>query len=602
MGLNKAHFNDQIRRYMNLGGGTFKKIIVAAALFCGWPLLGQDNQISLNKFQPGQIKYAGFTLHSDKSVMVEAVGGGGDKVVRRTKNNFVDPQNMFAYGWILNARTRELVWRMTPGNTESDWWGAKYNRKFEGKVPLKKGEYEIYFSANRPLFLEFEGGYFNLKRLWEKVFGDENWWDENADQWHLNLSGADEIFTEEAVDKYQRAQKNSALISLSGVKDYEDQKKGFSLKKKATLRIYAIGEGFDGEMYDFAYIVDANSRERVWTMDEKDTEHAGGALKNRMVRKDISFAPGDYLVYFQSDDSHSHGEWNANPPYDPTYWGVTLSGIGEDFDRSIFYKFEDSEGDLIVKLDHLGDYEEVYEGFALDRPMRLRIYAIGEGRNGEMFDYGWIDNARTGKMVWEMTYDITEPAGGAEKNRRFDGVISLPGGAYMANFITDDSHSYRDWNSPKPLDPSGWGIKIYTIVKGDEKYVKKYDPDMDKHILVQIIRVGDDEHIRKEFQIDHSRDVRIYALGEGRSGEMFDYAWIENYETGKTVWKMEYADTRRAGGASKNRLYDGLIYLEKGRYILHYESDDSHSFAEWNDDPPRDKRNWGVTIFNLNNH
>ena len=83
---------------------------------------------------------------------------------------------------------------------------------------------------------------------------------------------------------------------------------------------------------------------------------------------------------------------------------------------------------------------------------------------------------------------------------------------------------------------------------------------------------------------------------------MFDYAWIEDYNTGKTVWKMEYADTRRAGGASKNRLYDGLLYLEKGRYVLHYQSDGSHSYADWNDDPPRDKRNWGVTIFNLNNH
>ena len=261
---------------MNFSGGTFIKNISVLALAISLPLLAQDQEISLRDFNPGQIKYAGFTLHTDKSVRIESVGGGGDKVVLRTKNNFVDPQNMFAYAWILDASTRELVWRMTPNNTESDWWGEKYNRKFAGKVALQKGEYEIYFSANRPLFLEMEGGYFNLKKLWERVFGDEDWWDENSNQWYVTLSDVDEVFDEEAVNKYQRAQKNSAIISLTGLRDSEESKKGFSLKQKATLRIYAIGEGSDGEMYDFAYIIDANSRERKWSMNESETEPAGG--------------------------------------------------------------------------------------------------------------------------------------------------------------------------------------------------------------------------------------------------------------------------------------------------------------------------------------
>ena len=104
-----------------------------------------------------------------------------------------------------------------------------------------------------------------------------------------------------------------------------------------------------------------------------------------MIKTEMVFEPSDYLVVFQSDDSHSHGEWNANPPYDPNFWGITVSGGRAEFDRSIIYSFEESEGDLIVKLDHLGDFEEVYEGFALDRPMRVRIYAIGEGRSGDMF-------------------------------------------------------------------------------------------------------------------------------------------------------------------------------------------------------------------------
>ncbi len=585
---------------MKIGGGTYRfTFYLIPFLFC-LSLIAQDSEIEFREFEPGEIKYAGFTLNSDKSIFIEAVGAGGDKTVKRTKNFFVDPMNMFAYAWILDARTRELKWRMTPNNTESDWWGAKYNRKFEGDVSLEKGEYELYYCATRPLFLETEGGYFNLKRLWERVFGDEDWWKDNSDQWHIKVSQVDEVFEKDAVDKYQQAIKSAAIINLTRIGDSDEVKKGFSLKKTATLKIYAIGEGFAGEMYDFCYIVSANSRERKFIMDERNTEPAGGALKNRVIQEELVFEAGDYIVYYQSDPSHSPDEWNANPPYDPNFWGVTVSGAGKNFDRSIVYKFEESEGDLIVKLDHLGDYEEVYEGFALDRPMKIRIYALGEGRNGEMFDYGWIENARTGKRVWEMDYRLTEPAGGAEKNRRYDGVITLPAGSYMANFITDDSHSYRNWNQSKPLNPSGWGLKIYTVVKGDEKYIKKYDPEKDKNILMQIVRVGDDEHIEEQFQITEDQDVRVYALGEGSRDEMYDYAWIEDNQTGKTVWRMDYRDTRRAGGASKNRLFDGTIFLKAGNYVLHYVSDDSHSFADWNSTPPRDKRNWGVTIYTFN--
>ena len=41
-----------------------------------------------------------------------------------------------------------------------------------------------------------------------------------------------------------------------------------------------------------------------------------------------------------------------------------------------------------------------------------------------------------------MTYRATEPAGGAPKNRRFDGVVTLPAGEYVLRYETDDSHSF----------------------------------------------------------------------------------------------------------------------------------------------------------------
>ena len=55
------------------------------------------------------------------------------------------------------------------------------------------------------------------------------------------------------------------------------------------------------------------------------------------------------------------------------------------------------------------------------------IYALGEGIGGDMVDYGWIERCEERRRVWEMTYRATEHAGGAKKNRRFDGSDQIAG-------------------------------------------------------------------------------------------------------------------------------------------------------------------------------
>jgi hypothetical protein len=596
----KQTFEEKMRKGMLSSGGKSRLLILLSPMIFIVSALSQDKEIALRDFAPDAIQCAGFTLNTQKKIRIDAIGAGGDKTIKRTKNNFADPQNMFAYAWIIDSRNREIIWQMTPNNTESDWWGAKFNRKFDGEVKLDQGEYELYYSTINPISWAMSEGNFSIKRLWERVWGYDDWWNENADKWYVTVESVDEVFQEDDVKKYQKAVKRSAIINITNVGESRNIKKGFSLKKPITANVYAIGEGWEGEMFDFAYIVDANTRERIWQMKESNTEHAGGALKNRMINEKIELDAGNYLVYYQSDVGHSYDNWNANPPYDPNFWGVTISGVGDNFDRNIIYTYEESKGEVIVKLDRLGDYEEVFEGFTLDKQMNVRVYAIGEGRDGEMYDYGWIENARSGQRVWEMKYRDTEQAGGGDKNRRFDDVVRLEKGSYLAFFRTDDSHSYRDWNVTAPLDPEGWGMKLYTVTKGDEKFVKKYDPDDDKNIIVQIVRVGDDEEREKQFSLDRDKDIRIYALGEGDRDEMYDYAWIEDYNTGRTVWKMRYRDTRKAGGAAKNRLFDGTIRLKRGTYVVYYVSDDSHSYGDWNQSPPRDRRSWGITIYTFN--
>ena len=80
-------------------------------------------------------------------------------------------------------------------------------------------------------------------------------------------------------------------------------------------------------------------------------------------------------------------------------------------------------------------------------------------------------------------------------------------------------------------------------------------------------------------------------------GNASDYAWIENAKNGEVVWEMTYRTTTHAGGSKKNRVFDKTVYLEKGEYEVHYQTDDSHAFNDWNDDAPDDRTHWGVTIY-----
>jgi hypothetical protein len=251
---------------------------------------------------------------------------------------------------------------------------------------------------------------------------------------------------------------------------------------------------------------------------------------------------------------------------------------------------------VIASLTAVGDDEVLAHGFALERPLDLRVYAVGEGSSDGMYDYGWIVDASTRQPAWTMHYGDTQHAGGADKNRVVDQVISLGAGNYIVYYVTDGSHSYESWNSARPSDPEDWGVTVMTSSARDRRAVGPYDPKADRAILAQLIGAGDREHRRHEFTLDREAEIHVYVIGEGMDNEMYDYAWIENARTRRTVWEMTYGQTRHAGGADKNRVVNGKLKLPAGSYVVHYQTDDSHSFNDWNSSPPADLFNYGVTL------
>ena len=117
----------------------------------------------------------------------------------------------------------------------------------------------------------------------------------------------------------------------------------------------------------------------------------------------------------------------------------------------------------------------------------------------------------------------------------------------------------------------------------------------DLTVLAEIDSVGNGEHRTTDLMLDQDGAVHVYAIGEMTSAGAYDFGWIEN-TSGDTVWVMADSVAVDAGGSSKNRKVDEVIHLGAGRYEVHYRTDDSHAFADWNALPP-DHLFWGIRVY-----
>ena len=84
------------------------------------------------------------------------------------------------------------------------------------------------------------------------------------------------------------------------------------------------------------------------------------------------------------------------------------------------------------------------------------------GGEQESRQRGCVGSQSNGKS---HSFGLNLYAGGAAKNRRFDGTITLPAGEYILKFESDGSHSFGDWNADPPDNPEAWGITIFRVLR-----------------------------------------------------------------------------------------------------------------------------------------
>lgn len=550
-----------------------------------------QSEIRLTDVEPGYVEYGAFTLSSDGEVRISGTVAGFEEWGNET----------YFYGWILDANTRNVVWHLLDNRDVRDDMEDGEFVNFDEKVKLKAGNYEVYFTgAGNSNNYQVNG----LKGFLKKLFGDDKreYRRRYRDELYLQLTGVSGGFSVVDKNKFVDELSESAIASFIRAGEDEYQKIPFALSKETKLRIYAIGEGISDRVYDYAWIYNASTFEKVWQMSSRRSDYAGGGDKNIMFDDDITLPAGNYYLVYVSDDSHSFEKWNVMPPDDPQFWGVTIwAASNKDLENVVDFNPQNINKPFI-EIVKVGDNQFRKQGFTLKKDMEIVIHAFGEGYDKRhLADQGWIVNAETGEKVWLMERADIEYGGGAEKNRMVHETLIFKKGSYIVYYSTDGSHSYGRWNAAPPFDPERWGITLWTADKDDAKYVTLFDPDdfQSDKVIAQIVRVRDDEYESKSFSIDKTQQVRIIAIGEGSDGRMYDYGWIENADTRTIIWEMTYRKTDHAGGASKNRKFEGTITLSPGSYKLYYETDGSHSYRDWNSTPPYNQEMYGISVLRV---
>ncbi len=528
-----------------------------------------DALADLRKLTPFQVSDAGFTLSDDQELSIEAVGA---------------PRTDYwaANAWILDVRTREVKWELSGAQEENRSSGLA---KFEGTLRLPAGDYLVRYA----MFAQP-----NDLRSWiTRALGGLGL----SEDFRITVRGTGSPMSEAEVKQAHGFLSRNAFVSFTGLSRNAMQRTGFSVGAPTDIEIYAIGEATGGEAHDYCWLTNVETGEVLWTLDPAGSEHAGGAEKNRMDREVLTLAPGSYAAFAVTDGSHDAGHWNAAPPYDPEYWGLTIRALSGDQEIEVFPYRPTPLKNAFISLIGIGDNEAVSQAFTLTTPMEVRVRALGEAMGETMYDHGWILDADSHRPVWTMQYESSSPAGGSGKNRVVDETILLDAGNYVVYYVTDGSHSFDDWNAAPPMDPDHWGITLQPATGAPTgELVRPFDPIADVPVVAAILGVRDDESRAQDFTLTRATEVRVYALGEGSSGDMYDYAWIEDADTGLPAWQMIYDETEHAGGATKNRVFDGIVTLPAGEYILHYESDGSHSPEGWNAAAPYDPLSYGVRL------
>ncbi len=405
----------------------------------------------------------------------------------------------------------------------------------------------------------------------------------------------------------------------------------FAIDSPVEVAIEAVGcvPKLSDDYLATAWILDAGTRRAVWSLDARERDLAPDDRFLRVASERLRLAPGRYVLYLFGGTQWRHEAPfrsfsnvlndiadlinRDNPGQDPQPYldrcfvavspapGAPADALAPLPATAGATAPGDPSAGALLDLSRASGDTVLARAFRLARPttLRLRAYAEAARDSTRLHDWAWIEDAATGAPAWLLDGSATRRAGGARKNRLFEGEVRLPAGDYVARFVTDDTHAWGAWNAAPPVDPDAWGLALFPgagCVPGDLQPLALDAVRRSPGRLAVLTMARDDEDRRQEFTLVKPARVHIEALLEGPGDSMSDRAWIAESATGRKVWTLDYDVTKPAGGAAKNRSFTGEIDLPAGRFTAHVRCDGSHAFGAWNADPPPEPWRWGMMV------
>lgn len=397
---------------------------------------------------------------------------------------------------------------------------------------------------------------------------------------------------------------------IDDVDQSELKKVDFKVTAPVRIAIDAAGsytsaeETEPSDMTVYGWILDSNSREVVWKMQDAPVR-----VNNTLVSvvDTVMIQPGNYSAYFTSYGNYvneSRGRilgirYGRDWISDAGNWHFVLQVVSPDEeDLVVVGEPEPVNNPLQIwttgPVKAAGTLQYVFD---VTDDVELEVYSIGEHCKTPC-DFGGIMDYISGDTLWTLSLENGTYAGGRQENIGFRGTVSLGPGTYRAFYQTDHGHSYRNWAANPPFDPEGWGMTISVRDAASLAAVSAFDPFLQREPIIGITRVGPGVDERVPFSCADSVSVLVYAMGElTSSGSLYDYATIKEVSTGDKIWEMSYRKSEPAGGYETNRKEIAIIHLTPGRYELAYQSDMSHDYSEFSNGAPDMPERWGVTMF-----
>ena len=263
-------------------------------------------------------RVAGFVLTSPQDVKITAVGAEPwpDRLRERGDEDWQnDEQTTWpAAAWILDAKTRTVVWDLRAVESRRESNGL---RRFYGTLHLPAGTYEAHYASyvsSGGSFAVAEGSSFSdLIRMARRAKEGGPYVQNDAyKEFALNITGNGESASDDQLEEARKAFNATAIVRVRPEHN-GTERRGFELTRTTAVDVYAVGElrrGDNTDAFDYGWIVNADTRKRIWTMTYDDTDPAGGASKNRVAHETLQLKPGRYVAYFASDETHGPDEWN----------------------------------------------------------------------------------------------------------------------------------------------------------------------------------------------------------------------------------------------------------------------------------------------------